>query len=438
MNKEFVVFIEASSTGAGSACADAAQQLGYKTLLVSRNPDSYSVDITRYINKIFYCETNDFRALELGLKKLQSSPDVVIKAVLTTNDFYVRQTAWSCEYLGLPGLGNDAADACYNKQLLRERLRAKGLGQLNPNYLCEKLSALKDDEKRSEIAVSIKYPFVIKPVDANDSLGVRLIYNDAEFKDYIDWTSSLVEDVTNQQFLQVFLIEEYIELEEYSVEVIVDYKRQITVLGIFKKELSGNKPAPFIKIGAAFPYDGAKKNFIETIASRVIEAIESGAGILNIDCRVEGEDFKVLEINGRMVGDQMGSHIIPLSTDYSLAKTAVEIALGFEPSSVMPKTFKYCAIYRILPDRAGIFAGIDNLVSIKNKECVDSVNVFAPKGKKLSLALSNQDTIASIIVTGDSLDDALKKAREICSEVEISYINPIGEDGYYERQSDST
>lgn len=419
MSKNIICFIECSSTGAGEACAREAQILGYKTILISRNPKQYSNNILKHIDKTIVCETNNGQNI---LLLFDSDADLInTSAVMTTNDFYVRQTSFVCAKLGLANIGIDASEACHFKKIMRERFDATGFSNLNPRYIIQSIDMLEREGNQKKITKSIGFPFVIKPIDGNDSLGVNLIKTEEEFINYTSWTKNLINDATEQKFSRKFLIEEFIDAEEFSVEVLVNKPNEPIIIGSFIKELWGKKNAPFIKIGSAFPYQGPKTHLIRQEIPKAVKAIEAKKGILNIDCKIYNNTLKIIEINGRMVGDQMGSHIIPMATGYNLAKAAVQLSLGLEPDDYNNSENKFIGIYRVLPNKWAKFNGIENKEKIEAIESVRSLQILASVGKNLKEPASNQDVVASVICEGSNPENALITAKKIASSVIINY-----------------
>lgn len=424
MSKGSVCFIEASSTGAGESCAREAKLLGYKTVLVSRNASAYNNSILNLMDEIIPCDTNNFESLKAIFHHNDNLKSA--SAVITTNDFYVRQTAFVCDLLKLPNIGIEAAEACHYKKDMRKAFDAAGCEDLNPVYYIENIDRLSSHSARLSVAKKIGFPFIIKPVDGNDSVGVKLITSHGDFFEYVSWAKSLIEDATAQKFSRHFLIEEYIDAEEFSVEVIANSYQGPIFVGAFIKELWRGQRSSFIKIGAAFPYTGDNISKLKEAAFRAVKAIQAKDGVINIDCKISDGAVKILEINGRMVGDQMGSHLIPLSIGYSLSKAAVESALGIVPDMPNTDSAKYIGIYRILPDRPGRFYGIKNKNIIEGIDSTFSVQVLAQNGKIMNDPRSNQDVVGSVISFGENAYSALNNAKYAASIAVINH-EPEGE-----------
>lgn len=402
----FVLFIESSNTGTGETCALSAQKLGYKTVLFTRNPNLYVEGILKNSDCIVECETNDYSVLEQYVGEFLR--DNKVAAIMTTNDFYVLQTAHLCEKFGKRGVGVGAARASQNKRILREVLDLAGYGYLNPAF--KKISL---DDLNGEI---LSYPFVLKPVDANDSVGVKIVYNDTDLATYASWAKQQERDVTDQSYCSEFLAEQYVQGSEFSVEVLACGVGSYSILGIFSKELWEKDHAPFVKIGAAFPYLGENRQEIEEGCLRAVEAIKAEYGVFNIDCRIDlGGKLKIIEINGRIVGDQMGSHVIPLASNINISELAISVLVDENFNWPSYEYYRAVGIYRIIAEQSGIFEGIDNIDKVKSYDYLLDFKVLKKAGTQVNISHSNQDVVGSVLVVGNDDADALGKAKYLAS-----------------------
>ncbi len=410
MSPQRIGFVEASNTGAGLACLVAAARRGYESVLFTNNAENVPVEIGAQATVVSF-DTND--VVGFVDKASEWAERHGIDAIMTTSDFYVRQAAALADSLGLPGPTAAVAGLCHNKALLRAKLDAESLGKLNPEYALVTGEMMLRCSRTHRTVDHVSFPFVVKRVDANDSYDVGLITDWDDFEAYSNRVSRTAVDASGQPYSDLFLVETFASGTEYSVEALVDHGGQIEILGAFIKEAQRDLRYPFIKRGAAFPYDGDDIQMLYECAGDSLRAIKAGAGAYDIDCRFAGNSLKILEINGRMIGDQMGSHMIPLATGFDLADAAVGLALGESTQVPRGGGRRPVGIYRILAPHAGVFHGIANLAQLQREPGVAHVHVLVAPGERVAEAQSNADVIASVMAFGMNTASALVRARTI-------------------------
>lgn len=143
---------------------------------------------------------------------------------------------------------------------------------------------MKDLNERSD-----KYPLIIKPYDGSSSKGVTKVNNFSElsfFKDYI----------------QNAIIQEFIEGEEYTVDVLVDFEGNIkTIVPRLRIETRAGEVSKGIT---------KKEMTIINAVRKVIHVLPNPVGCLTLQCiKQSNGDIKFIEINPRFGGG------IPLSIE---------------------------------------------------------------------------------------------------------------------------
>lgn len=172
--------------------------------------------------------------------------------------------------------------------------------------------------------VQLKYPLIIKPTDRSGSRGVTKVDNPEILQEAI---CTALED----SFEKKVMIEEFVEGSEYSVECI-SYEGVHVFLALTEKRTTG---APnFIETGHLEPAEMpmALKNKIITVIKKALNTLEIRFGASHSEVLVKKNgEVKIVEIGGRMGGDCIGSHLVPLSTGYDYVGMVVDIACGRVP-----------------------------------------------------------------------------------------------------------
>ena len=121
------------------------------------------------------------------------------------------------------------------------------------------------------------------------------------------------------------------EGREYSVECI-SYEGMHVFLALTEKRTTG---APnFIEKGHLQPAEvtPALRNQIITIVKKALDTLQIRFGASHSEIIIQKNGvIRIVEIGGRMGGDCIGSHLVPLSTGYDFVGMVIDIACGKVP-----------------------------------------------------------------------------------------------------------
>ncbi|WP_455285879.1 ATP-grasp domain-containing protein [Cupriavidus necator] len=410
MKPNCIVFVEASSTGAGEVTCAYAGRRGLAVVLMAQNPGWYSETILQHCDHVVKVDTSSVAALIAHVKDLVGDYQVV--GVTTTSDFHVVQAAALAAYLGLPGNRPEAVQTIKDKFMMRQAIDEVA-PQLNPRY------ALALTLKEAlPFAQEVGFPFVAKPLNGNDSLHVRRINSQRELQAYFDARSHWGQDLSGQGFASGVLLEEAVDGTEFCLDLLRASGGPLIPVGAFRKMIAGEAHGHFIKIAASFPASPEKTALLVDAIGPVVCALGFEVGAINIDCKVVGGAVRILEMNPRLVGDQMGSHMVEIATGQNPAHAVVDVACG-DPVHWRPTRNRGVAIHRLTMPQAGYFEGITNFAQIACHPGVEAVCVLGERGKWIEPAESNQGVVGSIIASGQSAHDAMALATELAMQARI-------------------
>lgn len=413
-SKKHIAFIEASTSGAGELTCRYAQEQGCLVTLLTRNPSLYSESILQYVDRVVEEETNDVEAIVSAVQEIDEK--IQIDGITTTQDFYVPQSAAAAQALNLPSLTYKSALEVRNKYKMRLNLESS-CPELNPVF-----RLVQNTDEALKTAKSWGYPIIAKPQDANDSLYVKLLRNDTEVIEYMNFSQTWDLNSAQQPFAKGVLLEEFIDGEEFSVETMQAQGSEIHLIGIFRKVLAGVEKGNFIKIGASFPILTHESKILFESVSKVLSLLNINCGVIHTECRLVKGQPKILEINPRLAGDQLGSHLIELALGINPVQAVVDIALG-EVRPWQSIRSNSVAIYRICTSQPGYFYGIENIEELKKVPGVEYIEVVGKIEKWYNLPASNQDVLASVITKGETPEKALILAKRIADEVKLIFCN---------------
>ena len=291
---------------------------------------------------------------------------------------------------GLPGHPPEAAATSRNKLATRRALQAAGLPA--PWFVSTSI----DDDVR-DLAGSVEYPAVVKPLALSGSRGVVRVDNPTELVAAFDRLRRVLRmrdvRVERDEAHGQALVEGFVPGTEYAVEGLLDHGT-LRVLAIF------DKPDPL---------DGPF--FEETIyrtppvappevQQRIVAAVAAAAaaiglyhGPLHAECRVSGDGVYVLEVAARPIGGlcsralrfrsgnpEAGSGGLQVAGGadgvVSLEEVLLRHALGEDVSSHVREPTASGVMMIPIP-RRGVYRGVEGVDEARGVDGVEDVRITA-------------------------------------------------------------
>jgi biotin carboxylase len=337
-----VVFIETNFSGldAISYC----KQRGYRCALVTDNFERFrkwfpasSLARLDLVDKVIHVSnSND---LELVSNALKSELDS-IDALLTFAEIRTHIAARLCREFGLRGANPDAIELAQDKYRFRRTLLAKGADSVRCRRIdsIELLPAL-----LSEPAGAPDFPCFVKPVQGHSSIGAMVCRDRSEIGTVLHALRHLDED----WILPAFVVEDYLEGELVSAEILTTGAGQHQIVGIADRDVVNGA----VEIGASFPLVDAHREAVERKACAALDAIGYDFGASHVEMIVTRDGPHLVEVNTR-VGGSGHSVMLDLATSRSIVGDCIELCLG---------TLDFASTSKVIGEtgiNAGIKAGI--------------------------------------------------------------------------------
>ncbi|OGP21349.1 MAG: hypothetical protein A2054_08135 [Deltaproteobacteria bacterium GWA2_55_10] len=215
--------------------------------------------------------------------------------------------------LGLPGIPVETAERSNNKWLMKQRWLADGIA----TPYAEEVVTLSEAKKA---AAKVGYPCMVKAIDNAASRGSRRIDSENELE------AALI-DAKAHSTTGTALIEEFVEGDEQSVELIV-HKGVHYRFGIVDRHF-GFQPFP-IEVGHTNP-TGLSMKAQEGFYNLVISAARSldiEFGPYKADTIMTKKGPMILELPARLSGGFHSQYTTPLATGLEPQKMAIALAAG--------------------------------------------------------------------------------------------------------------
>lgn len=356
----------------------AAHELGYKIILLTNSiPRDYLKNMFIHIE---YVDTYNYERsvrTALSLARMYN-----IKAIPSFTEIDIELVALICEALNLPGLTPVAAQRSRNKYAMKKALST--YPNLLPKY--ELVRTYKDMQFAIE---KIGYPAILKPTGASGSSGIFELRNQHDLLKSFQELQKIAQpsfDAVFRQYGSEFIMEEYLDGHEFSVEGLI-HNKNIYIIGVTDKWTTTQFHIEYQHI---FP-SCLSADAIDDIKEKTVlicKTIGLNYCAFHLEAKWTSNGFRFIEIAARPAGGNIGTHIIFPATKINLFRELINISLDHQPKLTSNK-FLCSGIRFILAKNAGTLHYFDGLDLALCNPNVDQILIDVPIGSKIELPPQN-------------------------------------------------
>lgn len=300
------------------------------TLLCETQPGWESAFIDRYV-------VADLRSPEAALEAVRAEVrERLVRGVLTYVETEVPLAARISKELGLRLYGPEAAERVRDKALMRHTLAAAGLA-------VPRFAHVEGGDVRAAVA-QVGLPAVLKPVRGEGSIHVLKLEDEAGTLEAERLVARSIADPGWRY--GGYLVESYVEGEEYSVESIVAGGR--IQHAAMTDKYKGEEPY-FEEISHTVPTRLAAAE-----VAQALEVVTKAVRALGLDnCAVHTElkrgpmGVVVIEVGGRLAGGRI-PRLVQLSRGVDLSEAVASAAVGL-PVELAPQAGRYASVGFFVP-----------------------------------------------------------------------------------------
>lgn len=375
-----------------------AKEMGLDVIAVDINPEAIGFRVPGIKKEII--STIDTLAIVEAAKKQQ------IDGIMTlATDMPMRSVAAVAKEMGLVGIDEETALKATNKIEMRKALQASGVP-------IPKFFKVSNEDEYKEVVRQFTVPFIVKPADSSGSRGIFEVI-----------------DITDQNLIQEayayckpysrtgdVIVEEYMSGPEVSVETLA-VDGVCHVIQITDKLTTG---APhYVEMGHSQPTRHSKEiaNQIAEVAIAANKAVGIKNGPSHTEIIVTPEGPKVVELGARLGGDNITTHLVPLSTGVNMVECCIKIALNEKPD-IKPKWNKGAAV-RYFSQHAGVVKRIEGLEEAKLIEGIQQIRIVHGVGEKVTEINSSGARMGFVIAQGESADVAVENCYRALEQINI-------------------
>jgi len=371
------------------------KERGIEALLADGSPAAVA---RPYADKFFHVDVFDMEAIkEIALK------EKVDFLITVCADQVLLVVAKVSKMLGLPCYID--YETCQNvSDKIRMKRIFKQAGVPTTDYV-------ETDHFDMDVIGKLKFPMVVKPVDAYSSKGVRKADNLEELKLYYEEAHQIGRSGR-------VIVEEYFSGEEISVDAfVVNGKAQL--LNVTNSEKVKDKDR-FVIFRGRYPVKASEA--VMKQIEEICQKIADGFGLVNAPLLVQllhdGDKVSVLEFCAR-TGGNMKYLLIKYASGVDVIGATLDITLGKEPDlspkferhNVVVNDFVYC--------KPGVFDHFEGFEELEKEGVINEFHPVRLKGTQMRGVTSSSDRIAGMNIVADSIVEYNEKLKKINSRVKV-------------------
>lgn len=258
----------------------------------------------------------------------------------------------------------------------------------------------------------MKYPLIVKPVDAYSSKGVRKVLNESELREAF---AAAVEISRNKNAI----VEEFCVGEEISVDIFVsDGKAHVLCVSNSEKVKDEDK---FVIFRGRFPVSASAElhKKIEIVAQQIADAFGLENCPMLVQMISDGENVSVLEFCAR-TGGAMKFLLIKHSCGFDVIKAVVDLTMGIKPDVVVREPENKYIVNDFIYCKAGVFDHLEGFQELVDQGILKDYHALRPTGFVCSGQVnSSSDRVAGITVQADTLEEFNRIHEYIVNNVKV-------------------
>lgn len=391
----------------------AARRLGYDVVLLGRSlPDLARPWVTEFR------QVNTFDTEESVAAAVELATRYEIVGVPSFTEVDIQLTAAIAARLGLRGLPEHAALRARNKYAMKRALDT--LDGVLPRY-----RRVRDYDELVTAVQFVGLPAVVKPTGASGSKGIFELRTRDDLEPAMRRLSEIADpgfDPVFQQFGAEFIVEEYLDGVEFSVEGFVA-GGSVEIVAVTDKVTT----EPFHlelehKLPSTLPDEALRQ--VRTRTVEVLVALQFDDCSFHLEAKWGSGGFRFIEVAARPAGDYIASHLVPLATGIDFFANVIRVSVG-APLQVVPDRDLAAGLRFVLAQQEGTFRGTEGLHELFESPEYHHLFYEQPVGTAISLPPKNFGTQRVVAVCARhhdraGLNTALDRVgAEVSAQIEV-------------------
>ncbi|MFW6690631.1 ATP-grasp domain-containing protein [Streptomyces sp. MAR4 CNX-425] len=375
-------------------------------------PDAYDRESWPHVDQALLLDYGDTDRLLPLVRALHAA--YPLRAAVSLFELGLLPAARVNEALGLPGESVGTVELLLDKGRMRRHLADRGV---SPVAAAVGRSA----RDVREFVAAHGLPVIVKPVRESGSLGVFHVRDRADVDAVaarfraLDgaWTA---RDLTDAGAFEEFLMEEYLDGPEISVETLSFDGRHVVVAAT-DKETGG---AGFVEVGHAQP-SGVPAGLLREVTRLVADFLDA-VGLRNgpghTEVKLTSRGPRIVESHNRVGGDRI-SELTRIAYGVDMERYALAAGLGVVPPLAAAPEPRGGAAVRFLTPEPGRVVEVTGADEVRADPACAELRLDVRPGAVVSPLAWNEDKAGHVLTRGATAAEAVAHARRLAAALRI-------------------
>ncbi len=394
-----IVFIGTQKSGSSREAIQAADEMGYYTVLITDKPN-YLKQRTEFpdVHLMLLCDLNNLEEMREIINSLTLKALDVL-AIASFMDMHCYTAALLSEEFGLNHFNIDAISNMLDKITSREILSNSSY---NPDF-----AILNKESGPFTSEVEKHLPFIMK---SPKSAGSKDVIKITSYEEFASNKTRLFEKYPGEKIL----IEGFLDGPQYLVETIVT-EGNVNIIAIIKQEVTFFERFIITGYELLIKTDYIFCNKLMNALKEIIDMHGLKYGPCHLELRLVKNHWKLVEINPRISGGGMND-LIKAGYGIDLVKETLKMLLGEEPDLIPQYKNNTFAQY-VTISKPGILKKVTGRNRALKSPGVKKVYIKPRKGTLIIPPKSMGNRYAYVIATGDTAYEAKNNAKVAASNI---------------------
>jgi biotin carboxylase len=391
-----------------------ARELGLD-VVHAQYPNAYDRSHWPYVDQALLLDYGDIdRLLPLVRAMHEAYP---FQAAVSLFELGLLPAARINEALGLPGESVATVELLLDKWRMRQHLNAKGISPVAAT-----VGRCTRDVR--EFVEAHGLPIIVKPICESGSLGVFLIRNQADVDAVAEKFGSLDDrhwvagDLSRTDSFDAFLMEEYLDGPEISVETLSFDGRHVVVAVTDKEKFGGD--TGFVEVGLLQP-SGISAETLREVTRLVTDFLDT-VGLRNgpghTEIRLTSRGPRIIESHNRTGGYAVNEMV---EATYGVDMERYTLGAGFglvEPLTTSPEPRGGAALRALTPE-PGRVVEVTGADAVRADPAFVHLHVTVRPGDVIRPLTWNDDIAGYVVARGANATEAIDHCKRLAETINV-------------------
>lgn len=389
-----------------------ARELGLDVVL-AQYPDAYDREFWPYVDQALLLDYGDVdRLLPLVRALHEVYP---FQAAVSLFELGLLPAARINEALGLGGESVDTVELLLDKWRMRRHLAARSISPM-ASAVGRSAQDVRDFVKEHGL------PIIVKPIRESGSLGVFHVRDGADVDAVTERFRALDDghwvagDLSSAESFDEFLMEEYLDGPEISVETLSFDGRHV-VVAVTDKETGGSG---FVEIGHSQPSGHPAETLgeVRRLVTDFLDAVGLRNGPGHTEVKLTSRGPRIVESHNRVGGDRIND-LAEVVYGVDMERYALGAGFGVpEPLATSPEPRGGAAI-RFLTPEPGRVVEVTGVDAVRADPAYVDLQLKVGPGDEVPPLTWNEDKVGHVIARGATTADAIAHGRRLAAAIHV-------------------